>query len=422
MVKELKKLSDADGGFHDKPAETPESSLETRQAAMRELQRTIALHEQAKDDDKDMMFTYDWSDEDIAAFKERMQDSGSLTASLDDFEKSDDPNAMFVEHIKSRDGDFYNIHLKGKSPQDAMDKLQNVGLISKDDANLFKDFYDTLKSQNVPTEQIRGGDLSLIKDDDSRDGYAKMLKGIYERSRFTHINDVTKSLNPNVMFSMQDDDKQNKQFDSYEWTDEFIEHIKGQLREQDRLFDNYDDFAKSDNKDGMFIEKNEDGSHTVHLKAEKPQEAMDKLRDAGLISKEDAELFKQFYDDLEAQGVDVSKIRGGDLSLIRDENYRDEYQRQLKEIYSPGSDGKLTSPVYGKDHDDPKPPSPQASNDGPDVKVAEPAKPEVQQSGPSDAELLANLAKAREKAGLSPDGPDVSVGSSKSKSDPEMEL
>lgn len=54
---------------------------------------------------------------------------------------------------------------------------------------------------------------------------------------------------------------------------------------------------------------------------------MDKLHEYGFISKEECELFKSRFDDLEARGVDVSKIHGGDLSVLREDDLFENFQK-----------------------------------------------------------------------------------------------
>lgn len=165
--------------------------------------------------------------------------------------------------------------------------------------------------------------------------------------------------------------------------DKLKETIK-RLKERNLYFDSYEDFVKDGRKDGVYIEERPDGSVSMSVYADTPQEAMDKLYDYGLISKEDCELFKSRFDHLEAQGVDVSKIRGGSLDVLRDDKLFEVYEQQMIEQY--GQD--IASP---------------------DVRVG-------QSQSIKDEDLLARLAEAELNSGI---GPDVLVGK---ETDMEMEV
>ena len=196
----------------------------------------------------------------------------------------------------------------------------------------------------------------------------------------------------NVESSVTEDEKKHRdeQGITYsEWDDTFIENAKKRLREKGQYCETYNDFM--DNEDGVYIERNEYGGHTVHVRANSPQEAMDKLKEMGLLTEEEAEMFKQFYDELEASGVDFRQIKGGNLALIRDEKTYESYRNELiKKFGGTFLDGN-----------------------GPDVSVQE---NELNQDGPdvqvgkllSDQDLLVKLADIEVEAGLS--GPDVQVG------------
>ena len=130
---------------------------------------------------------------------------------------------------------------------------------------------------------------------------------------------------------------------------------------------------------------------------------MDKLHEYGFISKEECELFKSRFDDLEARGVDVSKIHGGDLSVLRDNELFEEFSNMVLDAQEKGE----PLGYYDKKQVELSKQERSLNNDvfregnviGPDVQVGKSL---------SDSELLAKLQDAEFNAGVS--GPDVQVG------------
>lgn len=181
-----------------------------------------------------------------------------------------------------------------------------------------------------------------------------------------------------------------------------LAQIIKRLKERDKYFDDYEEFLNS-KKDGAFVEHDpETGKTTIYVKAETPQEAMDKLNEFGFISKEESELFKSRFDELEAQGVDVSQIRGGDLSVLRDDKLFDEFSKMALEAQEKGEplsvyDRSIVEASMKQRELDSV--SRETSSSGPDVQVAKSL---------SDQELLTKLANAEMESGVS--GPDAIVG------------
>lgn len=128
-------------------------------------------------------------------------------------------------------------------------------------------------------------------------------------------------------------------------SDERLNKIIKNLKEKGLYYDDLDEFLKSDSKDGVHCNHDEDGRLVMHVKAEKPQEAMDKLCEYGFISEEDRDLFKQRFDYLESKGIDVSQIKGGDLNNLRDDKLFEQYEKEMMEQYGP----KI--PIKGNAHD-----------------------------------------------------------------------
>lgn len=184
---------------------------------------------------------------------------------------------------------------------------------------------------------------------------------------------------------------------------DFNETIK-RLKERDLYYDSYADFMNSESKDGAYVEHDrETGKTTIYIKAETPQEAMDKLHEYGFMSKEECELFKSRFDDLEARGVDVSKIHGGDLSVLREDDLFEEFSKMALEAQENGKSINLYNRSEVEASMKQRSLEPNVSRetnvDGPDVQVGQSL---------SDSELLAKLQDAEINAGVS--GPDVDVG------------
>lgn len=123
-----------------------------------------------------------------------------------------------------------------------------------------------------------------------------------------------------------------------------LQEIIKKLREKGLYYDDLDEFLKSDSKDGVHCNHDEDGRLVMHVKAEKPQEAMDKLCEYGFISEADRDLFKQRFDYLESKGIDVSQIKGGDLNNLRDDKLFEQYEKDMMEQYGPKSPVKGNAP------------------------------------------------------------------------------
>ena len=127
-------------------------------------------------------------------------------------------------------------------------------------------------------------------------------------------------------------------------SDERLNKIIKNLKEKGLYYDDLDEFLKSDSKDGVHCNHDEDGRLVMHVKAEKPQEAMDKLCEYGFISEEDRDLFKQRFDYLESKGIDVSQIKGGDLNNLRDDKLFEQYEKDMMEQYGPKNPVKGNAP------------------------------------------------------------------------------
>ena len=180
-------------------------------------------------------------------------------------------------------------------------------------------------------------------------------------------------------------------------SDERLNKIIKNLKEKGLYYDDLDDFLKSDSKDGVHCNHDEDGRLVMHVKAEKPQEAMDKLCEYGFISEADRDLFKQRFDYLESKGVDVSQIKGGDLNNLSDDKLFEQYEKDMMEQYGPKSPVKGNAPdvQIGRQEDVKQP-------------VVEPleTQDEVQIS---DEDLLRKFEQIQNDVGLD-NKPDVTIG------------
>lgn len=180
-------------------------------------------------------------------------------------------------------------------------------------------------------------------------------------------------------------------------SDERLNKIIKNLKEKGLYYEDLDDFLKSDSKDGVHCNHDEDGRLVMHVKAEKPQEAMDKLCEYGFISEEDRDLFKQRFDYLESKGIDVSQIKGGDLNNLRDDKLFEQYEKDMMEQYGPKSPVKGNAPdvQIGRQEDVKQP-------------VVEPleTQDEVQIS---DEDLLRKFEQIQNDVGLD-NKPDVTIG------------
>lgn len=180
-------------------------------------------------------------------------------------------------------------------------------------------------------------------------------------------------------------------------SDEHLNKIIKNLKEKGLYYDDLDEFLKSDSKDGVHCNHDEDGRLVMHVKAEKPQEAMDKLCEYGFISEADRDLFKQRFDYLESKGIDVSQIKGGDLNNLRDDKLFEQYEKDMMEQYGPKSPVKGNAPdvQIGRQEDVKQP-------------VVEPleTQDEVQIS---DEDLLRKFEQIQNDVGLD-NKPDVTIG------------
>lgn len=127
-------------------------------------------------------------------------------------------------------------------------------------------------------------------------------------------------------------------------SDDKLQEIIKKLREKGLYYDDLDEFLKSDSNEGVHCSHDEDGRLVMHVKAEKPQDAMDKLCEYGFISEQDRDLFKQRFDYLESKGIDVSQIKGGDLNNLRDDKLFEQYEKDMMEKYGPKSPVKGNAP------------------------------------------------------------------------------
>ena len=180
-------------------------------------------------------------------------------------------------------------------------------------------------------------------------------------------------------------------------SDAKLQEIIKKLREKGLYYDDLDEFLNSDSKDGVHCSHDEDGRLVMHVKAEKPQDAMDKLCEYGFISEEDRDLFKQRFDYLESKGIDVSQIKGGDLNNLRDDKLFEQYEKDMMEKYGPKSPVKGNAPdvIIGR----------QNESREPVVETMDP-KDEVQLS---DEELLKKFERVQADVGLD-NKPDVTIG------------
>lgn len=180
-------------------------------------------------------------------------------------------------------------------------------------------------------------------------------------------------------------------------SDERLNKIIKNLKEKGLYYDDLDEFLKSDSKDGVHCNHDEDGRLVMHVKAEKPQEAMDKLCEYGFISEADRDLFKQRFDYLESKGIDVSQIKGGDLNNLRDDKLFEQYEKDMMEQYGPKSPVKGNAPdVQIGRQDEVKQP------------VVEPLETEDEVQI-SDEDLLRKFEQIQNDVGLD-NKPDVTIG------------
>ena len=180
-------------------------------------------------------------------------------------------------------------------------------------------------------------------------------------------------------------------------SDERLNKIIKNLKEKGLYYDDLDEFLKSDSKDGVHCNHDKDGRVVMHVKAGKPQEAMDKLCEYGFISEEDRDLFKQRFDYLESKGIDVSQIKGGDLNNLRDDKLFEQYEKDMMEQYGPKNPvkGNVPDVQIGRQEEVKQP-------------VVEPLKTqdEVQIS---DEDLLKKFEQVKNDVGLD-NKPDVTIG------------
>ena len=180
-------------------------------------------------------------------------------------------------------------------------------------------------------------------------------------------------------------------------SDERLNKIIKNLKEKGLYYDDLDEFLKSDSKDGVHCKHDKDGRLVMHVKAEKPQEAMDKLCEYGFISEEERDLFKQRFDYLESKGIDVSQIKGGDLNNLRDDKLFEQYEQEMMEQYGPKNPVKGNAPdVQIGRQDEVKQP------------VVEPLETEDEVQI-SDEDLLRKFEQIQNDVGLD-NKPDVTIG------------
>lgn len=197
-------------------------------------------------------------------------------------------------------------------------------------------------------------------------------------------------------------------------SDEKLNEIIKNLKEKGLYYDDLDDFLKNDSMDGVHCSRDDKGQLVMHVKAEKPQYAMDKLHEYGFISEKERDLFKQRFDYLESKGVDVSQIKGGDLNNLRDDKLFEQYEKEMMEKYGPKNPVKGNSPdVQIGNPNEPKTLEPKyEQRDVQDeVEVVNPNESveyEVPE-GPSDEELLRKFEQVQNDVGLD-NKPDVSIG------------
>lgn len=223
-----------------------------------------------------------------------------------------------------------------------------------------------------------------------------------------------------------------------------LEDVIKRLRDRKLYYETYAEFIESESNDGAYVERDErTGMTTMYIKADSPSEAMDKLADYGFISVEEAALFKSRFEELEARGVDVSTIKGGDLSILRDNDLFEEFAKMAQEAQEQGEPVKLYDRVdveasmFDRKEQPAKQPTKEQTNEqeGPDViiprrmsdedllaklnrvqekvGIVEPDnKPNYEGMAPKDRELLEKFEEARVEAGLNtpqPDGHDLEM-------------
>lgn len=197
-------------------------------------------------------------------------------------------------------------------------------------------------------------------------------------------------------------------------SDEKLNEIIKNLKEKGLYYDDLDDFLKNDSMDGVHCSRDDKGQLVMHVKAEKPQDAMDKLHEYGFISEEERDLFKQRFDYLESKGVDVSQIKGGDLNNLRDDKLFEQYEKEMMEKYGPNSPVKGNAPdVQIGNPNEPKVLEPNSEQkDVQDevevVNLNESIETDISE-GPSDEELLRKFEQVQNEVGLD-NKPDVSIG------------
>lgn len=197
-------------------------------------------------------------------------------------------------------------------------------------------------------------------------------------------------------------------------SDEKLNEIIKNLKEKGLYYDDLDDFLKNDSMDGVHCSRDDKGQLVMHVKAEKPQDAMDKLHEYGFISEEERDLFKQRFDYLESKGVDVNQIKGGDLNNLRDDKLFEQYEKEMMEKYGPKNPVKGNSPdVQIGNPNEPKTLEPKyEQRDVQDeVEVVNPnesIETDISE-GPSDEELLRKFEQVQNEVGLD-NKPDVSIG------------
>lgn len=184
-------------------------------------------------------------------------------------------------------------------------------------------------------------------------------------------------------------------------SDAKLQDIIKKLREKGLYYDDLDDFLKNDSNEGVHCSHDEDGRLVMHVKADKPQDAMDKLCEYGFISDEDRDLFKQRFDYLESKGIDVSQIKGGDLNNLRDDKLFEQYEKDMMEKYGPKSPVKGNAPDVIIGTKEPIEPSVEES-------VAETVKSE-DEVHISDEDLLRKFEQVQTDVGLD-NKPDVTIG------------
>lgn len=197
-------------------------------------------------------------------------------------------------------------------------------------------------------------------------------------------------------------------------SDEKLNEIIKNLKEKGLYYDDLDDFLKNDSMDGVHCSRDDKGQLVMHVKAEKPQDVMDKLHEYGFISEEERDLFKQRFDYLESKGVDVSQIKGGDLNNLRDDKLFEQYEKEMMEKYGPKNPVKGNSPdVQIGNPNEPKTLEPKyEQRDVQDeVEVVNPnesIETDISE-GLSDEELLRKFEQVQNEVGLD-NKPDVSIG------------